>query len=332
MFPPDDKGKDRLVRSAAAMANAGGGFIVFGVADRGSGADRACGMPADAEMGAWLASQLKRADPPIPHTLTNPPIPVAGRPCHLRTGGSLRTCAACGLRGPLLRAVGWRYGPTDFYARPQAAHGCRHGGPRAQRDQEASVRVLATARLGPGPRRLGVDRRVRSGRHAKAEGCRPGVVDTSCDLHPPADAEGSHLRHASALRRGNPISTRRYARQRDVRQRRYPGSRRCRACRIRRGPPHARARRTHRGTSALGCSRSCFTSLRKKGDRRPPMPFSSSSRSASTRRSARPRSRGRTPPDGLSTSGAAQGAVGNGLLAAWTLWKRGSWVFTSRRR
>jgi hypothetical protein len=78
MFPPDDKGKDRLVRSAAAMANAGGGFIVFGVADRGSGADRACGMAADAEMGARLASQLKRADPPIPHRLSNPPIPVAG--------------------------------------------------------------------------------------------------------------------------------------------------------------------------------------------------------------------------------------------------------------
>ena len=77
MFPPDEGGKNRLVRSAAAMANAGGGFIVFGVADRGNGAQRAAGMAADAELGAKLASQLKRADPPIPHVLTNPPIPVA---------------------------------------------------------------------------------------------------------------------------------------------------------------------------------------------------------------------------------------------------------------
>ena len=76
MFPPDDKGKDRLVRTAAAMANSGGGFIVFGVADRGNGADRASGMVADAEFGTRLADQLRRADPPIPHALSNPPIPV----------------------------------------------------------------------------------------------------------------------------------------------------------------------------------------------------------------------------------------------------------------
>jgi hypothetical protein len=264
--------------------------------------------------------------------LTNPPIPVAGRPCHLRPGGAPRPCAARGLRGPILRAVRWRHGPTDFYARPQAAHGCRHGGPGAQRDQEASVRVLATPRLGPGPRRLGDDRRVRSGRHAKAEGCRPGVVDTSRDPHPAADAARCHRRDATALRGGNTISTGRCTRQRDVRRALLPSRQTWLGMSDTTWSSTCRSATGSSSTTAPGSSRSSFTLRRRRGDRRPPTPFWSSSRSASTRRSARPRSRGRTPPDGLSTSGAAQGAVGNGLLAAWTLSKRGSWVFTSRRR
>src|SRR5690242_4810304 len=77
VFPPDEKGKDRLVRCAAAMANAGGGFIVFGVADRGDASERVVGVARDDEFGTKLADQLHRADPPVPHRLKNPPIRVA---------------------------------------------------------------------------------------------------------------------------------------------------------------------------------------------------------------------------------------------------------------
>ena len=74
--PQDSKGRDRLVRAATAMANAGGGFIVFGVADRGFAVDRVVGVSTDAEFGRELSQQLQRADPPVPHRLQNPPLDV----------------------------------------------------------------------------------------------------------------------------------------------------------------------------------------------------------------------------------------------------------------
>jgi hypothetical protein len=76
MLPPDAKGKDGLVRAAAAMANAGGGFLIFGVRDRGTPDERIIGVPADNEFGRELSHQLHRADPPVPHAVQNPPLHV----------------------------------------------------------------------------------------------------------------------------------------------------------------------------------------------------------------------------------------------------------------
>src|ERR1051325_3682912 len=67
MFPLDQRGKDRLVRCATSMANAGGGFIVFGVADKGSPEQRIVGVQTDHEFYRQVADQLYRADPPVPH-------------------------------------------------------------------------------------------------------------------------------------------------------------------------------------------------------------------------------------------------------------------------
>jgi hypothetical protein len=58
------------------MANAGGGFIVFGVADKGSPEQRIVGVQTDHEFYRQVADQLHRADPPVPHLPLNPPFRV----------------------------------------------------------------------------------------------------------------------------------------------------------------------------------------------------------------------------------------------------------------
>jgi Putative DNA-binding domain len=78
MFPRDQGGKDRLIKCATSMANAGGGFLVFGVADKGSPEQRIIGVPTDQEFYRLLADQLHRADPPIPYRPLNPPLHVTG--------------------------------------------------------------------------------------------------------------------------------------------------------------------------------------------------------------------------------------------------------------
>jgi hypothetical protein len=77
-FPRDQKGKDRLVREAVAMANNGGGFIIFGVADQhtSSPIERICGVQPDKEFAQHLHGQLCRADPPVRFQPRNPPIAI----------------------------------------------------------------------------------------------------------------------------------------------------------------------------------------------------------------------------------------------------------------
>lgn len=97
--PQDVKGRDRLVRAAAAMANAGGGFLVFGVADKGPAADRVVGIPTDNEFGRELSQQLHRANPAVPHRMQNPPLDVA-------PGRSIYVVEILGLAAPHADADG----------------------------------------------------------------------------------------------------------------------------------------------------------------------------------------------------------------------------------
>jgi hypothetical protein len=77
-FPRDQRGKDRLVRAAVAMANNGGGFLIFGVADQHafSPIERICGVRPDKEFTHHLHGQLCRADPPVRFQPRNPPIAI----------------------------------------------------------------------------------------------------------------------------------------------------------------------------------------------------------------------------------------------------------------
>ncbi len=77
-FPRDQKGKDRLVREAVAMANNGGGFIIFGVADQHTSNpnERICGIQPEKEFAQQLHGQLRRADPPVRFQLRNPPLAI----------------------------------------------------------------------------------------------------------------------------------------------------------------------------------------------------------------------------------------------------------------
>ena len=74
MLPRDVEGKERIIRAAASMANAGGGFLIFGVQDNGEPNNRIVGVPVDNEFGRELSQQLHRADPPSPHSVQNPPL------------------------------------------------------------------------------------------------------------------------------------------------------------------------------------------------------------------------------------------------------------------
>lgn len=76
MLPRDDSGKDRLVKAAVAMANTGGGFLVFGVRDRGAVKERPTGVAVDQEFARTISDLFHRADPPVPHSVRNPPVRV----------------------------------------------------------------------------------------------------------------------------------------------------------------------------------------------------------------------------------------------------------------
>jgi hypothetical protein len=112
MFPvsKDVGGRDRIVRAATAMANAGGGFLVFGVRDKGDTVERIVGVPTDNEFGRELTQQLNRSDPPVPHLVGNPPLPVG-------PGRSIYVVEILGLSAPHAAADGYFYlrtgGGTD---------------------------------------------------------------------------------------------------------------------------------------------------------------------------------------------------------------------------
>ena len=74
----DDNGKDRLVQEAVGMANSGGAFIVFGIADKHDRdpKQRIRGLPPDQEFNHKLQHLLKRADPAVPFLVKNPPISI----------------------------------------------------------------------------------------------------------------------------------------------------------------------------------------------------------------------------------------------------------------
>ncbi len=74
----DNKGKDRLVQEAVGMANSGGAFLIFGVAneDDSDPKQRILGLAADQEFNHKLQQLLKRADPPVPFLVKNPPIAI----------------------------------------------------------------------------------------------------------------------------------------------------------------------------------------------------------------------------------------------------------------
>lgn len=60
------------------MANNGGGFIIFGVANEHTAnpIERICGLQPDTEFSQHIEGQLRRADPAVGFQLQNPPIAI----------------------------------------------------------------------------------------------------------------------------------------------------------------------------------------------------------------------------------------------------------------
>jgi hypothetical protein len=71
-------GGDGVIRCAAAMASADGGFIVIGIRDdRERPVDqRLVGVDAARDLTQQIGELLKNADPASPHRLRNPPLPL----------------------------------------------------------------------------------------------------------------------------------------------------------------------------------------------------------------------------------------------------------------
>lgn len=65
---------ERLRAACCAFANASGGFLVFGVADKGAPAERIVGLPPSMEYGAALADATRTIEPALVLRVQNPPL------------------------------------------------------------------------------------------------------------------------------------------------------------------------------------------------------------------------------------------------------------------
>jgi predicted HTH transcriptional regulator len=70
----DAGGKERLRSVCAAFANAEGGFLVFGVADKGNPSDRVVGVDNDAGFAERFGQFPKSCSPSVTWQFRNPPI------------------------------------------------------------------------------------------------------------------------------------------------------------------------------------------------------------------------------------------------------------------
>jgi len=103
----DRKSAERLRIVCGAFANASGGFLVFGVANKGTAAERIVGLPPSTEYGAALADATKVIEPALVLQVQNPHIT-------LPNGNVLVVCEIPrGRRGP-------HWCDQSFYRRTQS--------------------------------------------------------------------------------------------------------------------------------------------------------------------------------------------------------------------
>ncbi len=65
---------ERILKAACSLANTKGGFLVFGVAETGSGRSRVVGIPDSRENAKHVTDKFKGAEPSLRFDILNPPI------------------------------------------------------------------------------------------------------------------------------------------------------------------------------------------------------------------------------------------------------------------
>ena len=64
------------MKSATSLANTRGGFLIFGVSEKGVGRERIVGIPRSRENQKHFSDKVQRAEPPVEFTVLNPQVPV----------------------------------------------------------------------------------------------------------------------------------------------------------------------------------------------------------------------------------------------------------------